>query len=117
MDGRGDHMIRDTIGQVELDGQPRPIVIDADAGEIAVRAAGSAGTVKFRLRDSTLSLIHTEVAPALRGKGVAEALARAALAYARGHGLTVKPYCPFVASYITRHPEYQDLIDPDFSNS
>jgi hypothetical protein len=108
-------MASETIGQAVIDGATRAITIDPDAGRFEVRAGDYAGFIRFRLHDSTLSLLHTEVAPALRGKGLAETLARAALDYARSHGLTVKPFCPFVASFITRDPEYQDLVDPDLS--
>jgi predicted GNAT family acetyltransferase len=71
--------------------------------------------LRFHIKGSTLSLIHTEVPPALEGKGVASALARAGLDHAREHGMTVKPFCPFVAAYLHRHPEYQPLVDPDFA--
>jgi len=37
-------------------------------------------------------------------------LARGALDSARERGLAVVPSCPFVASYITKHPEYADLV-------
>ena len=53
---------------------------------------------------------HTEVPPALEGRGVASALARAALDDARRKGLAVIPRCPFVAAFIRRHPEYRDLV-------
>jgi uncharacterized protein len=53
---------------------------------------------------------HTEVPPALEGRGVGSRLARAALDDARRHGLTVIPRCPFIAAFIRRHPEYRDLV-------
>jgi predicted GNAT family acetyltransferase len=28
----------------------------------------------------------------------------------RSRGLKVVPLCPFVAAYIRRHPEYEDLV-------
>jgi uncharacterized protein len=28
----------------------------------------------------------------------------------RSRGLQVVPLCPFVAAYIRRHPEYEDLV-------
>lgn len=57
-----------------------------------------------------ITLVHTEVAPELEGKGYGSALARAALEYARMKGLRVIPHCPFVQTYIERHPEYADLV-------
>ena len=53
---------------------------------------------------------HTEVPPELQGQGVGSALARGALDAARAEGAEVVPLCPFIASYIRRHPEYLDLV-------
>ncbi len=53
---------------------------------------------------------HTEVAPALEGKGLASLLARHAFAYARAHNLRIMPLCPYMAGYMKRHPEYHDLL-------
>jgi predicted GNAT family acetyltransferase len=58
----------------------------------------------------TLELVHTRVDPALRGHGVAEALAEAAIGYAREHGLHIIPTCPYVQHWLTKHPEHQDLV-------
>ncbi|HVC19282.1 MAG TPA: GNAT family N-acetyltransferase [Vicinamibacterales bacterium] len=55
-------------------------------------------------------LIHTEVPPSLRGRGLADRLARTALEYARDHRLVVVPLCPFVRAYLDRHPEFTPLV-------
>jgi predicted GNAT family acetyltransferase len=49
----------------------------------------------------------------LEGKGIGNALAAAALDYARSEGLRVVPRCEFIAAFIRRHREYQDLVDDD----
>jgi uncharacterized protein len=67
--------------------------------------------VQYRRAGDTITFIHTEVPEALEGHGIAAKLARTALEYARAHKLAVVPLCPYVASYIRRHPEYQDLVD------
>jgi predicted GNAT family acetyltransferase len=38
---------------------------------------------------------------------------RTALSNARAEGLAVRPFCPFVRSYIAAHPEYVDLVPED----
>jgi predicted GNAT family acetyltransferase len=58
-----------------------------------------------------IRLIHTEVPAALRERGFASELAKGALDYARDHRLRVEVSCPFVRSYLERHPEYQPLVD------
>ena len=62
-------------------------------------------------RGDTLVLLHTEVPPPLRGRGMAGRLARAALEYARARGLRVIVKCPYVRGFIERHPEFKDLVD------
>jgi len=57
-----------------------------------------------------MTLWHTEVPPSLRGRGLAATLAQTALEYARDEKLKVDVICPLVASYITKHPEFNDLI-------
>ena len=57
---------------------------------------------------------HTEVPRELEGEGIASRIIEHALDEAREQGLVVVPLCPFVASYIRRHPEYRDLVTPGF---
>lgn len=60
--------------------------------------------------DHTLIFHHTFVPPLLEGQGIASALTRHALDYAREHGKKVIPACSYVAVWIKRHPEYSDLL-------
>jgi predicted GNAT family acetyltransferase len=57
-----------------------------------------------------ITLIHTEVPAALRGRGIAGVLAQPGLEYARENGLTVDVVCPMVAGYLAKHPEFQGLV-------
>jgi hypothetical protein len=59
--------------------------------------------------DGRRALVHTEVPPALEGKGIGGRLAKAALDEARASHRRVIVLCPFVRSYVSRHPEYADL--------
>ena len=62
-----------------------------------------------RIDGSTLDFEHTYVPPALRGAGVAGKLVTEALEFARNEGYRVRPSCPFVASFLEKHPEYRDV--------
>ncbi|MBI2717006.1 MAG: N-acetyltransferase [Rhizobiales bacterium] len=64
---------------------------------------------EYRRDGGVLTVMHTEVPPALNGKGIGSALVRGLLDIARTQGLKVVPKCPFVAGYIDKHPEYADL--------
>jgi predicted GNAT family acetyltransferase len=69
-----------------------------------------AGFLLYRREPGVLELVHTDVDPKWEGKGVGGALVQGALDDVRGRGLKIRPYCPFVAAYLRRHPEYQDLV-------
>ena len=78
--------------------------------EASVDAGVVAGFAKYRLRGDAIVFTHTEVDDAFEGRGVGSALAREALDDARARDLSVVPRCPFIRSWIERHPEYADLV-------
>ena len=90
------------------------VVMNEQTHRFEVTAEGQTAFAEYRLKDGVLTLPHTVVPEALGGRGIAGALAEAALSYARAKGLLVKPTCPFIASYIDRHPEWRDVLHPDF---
>jgi predicted GNAT family acetyltransferase len=69
-----------------------------------------AGFLMYRREPGVLELVHTDVDPKWEGKGVGAALVKGALDDVRVRGLKVRPFCPFVAAYIRRHPEYDDIV-------
>lgn len=73
---------------------------------------GHRGRIEYMLVQDRVIYTHTEVDPALEGKGFGSQLVRFALEYARQEGLRIMPLCPFVAGYMKRHPEYNDLLMP-----
>jgi predicted GNAT family acetyltransferase len=71
---------------------------------------GVAGFVVYRDAGGRRVLVHTEVDPAHEGEGLGGRLAAGTLDAARAAGLSIVPSCPFIRSYIRRHPEYDDLV-------
>jgi predicted GNAT family acetyltransferase len=69
-----------------------------------------AGYVFYQLREDALVLIHTEVAEEFEGQGIGSRLAAGTLEDIRARGLRIVPVCPFIKSYIERHPEYAELV-------
>lgn len=78
---------------------------NAAAGQFEIRAEQGIALLKYTFDGDAMDLVHTEVPPAMEGKGYGKALVEAALDYARGEELKVIPSCPFVQSYLKRHPE------------
>jgi uncharacterized protein len=69
----------------------------------------------YRRQGGLLVLHHTEVPPAFQGLGVAASLVKAALDWAREQQLRVRPSCSYVATYMRRHPETQDLLETPYA--
>ncbi len=84
---------------------------DAGRGAFVIENAGErVAEMEILVKDSVLTVFHTEVDDSLRGKGVATALLSNMVEYARGHKLKVVPLCPYVLAQFKRHPElYADV--------
>lgn len=76
---------------------------------------GETAFLEYRYYHNDIAFMHTEVPAALEGKGIASALAVYAFAYAKTHNKPVMVYCPFVAGYLKKHPEYKAQLDPKFT--
>ena len=63
---------------------------------------GALGVAEYRLEDGAMLLTHTEVAPRLRGRGIAGQLVQAALDHAQVRGLAVRPICAYARRYVER---------------
>ncbi len=69
---------------------------------------------EYNLLSGKIMFTHTEVPNAFEGRGIGTALIQAGLSAARERGLQVIPACHFFASYIQRHAEEQDLLEPSY---
>lgn len=82
-----------------------------DKSRYEAKADGDvAGFIDYRLSHNDIAFLHTETDDRFRGKGVAGRLVQASLDAARERGLQVLPYCPFVQSWLEKHPDYADLV-------
>jgi uncharacterized protein len=91
-------------------GRPKPVPQLSSNGRFELERDGQVAYLEYNLAGKVLQLIHTEVPELLRGKGMASALAEAALAWAREHEVKVDVICPSVAAYLAKHPEYSYLV-------
>jgi hypothetical protein len=63
----------------------------------------------IRAKDK-IYLTHTEVPESHGGKGIGTQLIRKTLEHIKAQDLTLIPLCPFVATYISKHPEWKALV-------
>ena len=71
---------------------------------------GHRSELTYTLADQVMTMTHTYVPGELRGRGIAEKLVRAALAYAEKEEKRVVPACSYVGAFICRHAEFQPLL-------
>ncbi len=72
---------------------------------------GGEAYVEYRLDNNEMDLYHTFTNPALRGKGLAALVARAALEFAKENNLKVIPTCPYIQTFISRNVEFKNLVE------
>lgn len=70
-----------------------------------------AGLAHYRLAGAGRVFDHTEIDPAFEGKGLGSVLARGALDDVIERGIPFAATCPFIVSFLERHPEYAAQAD------
>ncbi|MGH8146826.1 MAG: GNAT family N-acetyltransferase [Rhodanobacteraceae bacterium] len=86
------------------------VVHDANARRFHAEVGGQRGVLDYALRDGVMIITHTGVPSAIGGRGVAAKLTRVALETARREHWKVVPACAYAATFIRRHPEFDDLL-------
>jgi uncharacterized protein len=74
-----------------------------EESRLETEVSGQIATLRYERHPHAVVLVETEVPPSLRGRGVANALAKWAIETAERDGLRVVAACPFVQAYIRRH--------------
>jgi uncharacterized protein len=68
------------------------------------------GELIYSLSPGRLTILHTEVAPALRGAGQAARLVEAAVQWARSGNLKVDARCSYAHAVLVRTPAHADVL-------
>jgi len=71
---------------------------------------GAMAFVEYRRSPGVIAFVHAQVPPHLGGRGIGSRLARAVLEAARANGDKVIAQCSFIAAFISKNPEFQDLV-------
>ena len=88
-----------------------PEIIDnPDANRFEIHADGATAFLTYRMNGDAMEYLHSETPAELRGRGYAGELVKFALDGDRIAGRKVIPTCPFVKSYIEKHPEYAPFV-------
>lgn len=87
-----------------------PVRHNSEERRFEMNVKGELAVITYRLLPGVLSLDHTGVPVPIEGHGIAAKLTRAALDFARAENLRVVPACSYVAAFVRKHSEYQDLV-------
>lgn len=77
---------------------------NTSSNRFEVQDSGETAFLDYKISEKTLSLLHSEVPGNIGGKGIANALAAHAFEFAAAEDLKILIYCPFITTYVKRHP-------------
>ncbi|GAB3289981.1 GNAT family N-acetyltransferase [Hymenobacter tenuis] len=90
----------------------------AENQEFTLEENGFGGELAYSQNgNDIIDFTHTYVDEELRGKGMADTLAKAGLDYAREQGLKVRTSCEFMRGFLQRNAQYQDLLETPAQSS
>ena len=78
------------------------VVDNAEAHRFELTVDGYTGFLEYERTPETLTLMHTEVPPPIRGRHLADRLVDAGVSAARAAGLQLIVVCPFAREYLRR---------------
>jgi predicted GNAT family acetyltransferase len=90
------------IGGTALDGA---VVDNREAHRFELVVDGKTAVLAYERTPTSLVLVHTQVPPSLRGRRLADTLAKAGIESAHAEGLQVVAKCHFVKAYLRKHPQ------------
>jgi predicted GNAT family acetyltransferase len=86
------------------------VIHENEDKRFVINLEGNEVYVEYTMTGNKINLYHTFTDPALRGKGLAAQVVRAALEFAKENNLKVVPACSYVHAFITKNKEYQELV-------
>jgi predicted GNAT family acetyltransferase len=84
--------------------------------EFQMEVDGYTAIIAYKEDHASITLLHTEVPPELEGRGVATAIIEKTLNWVEKNHLRLIPLCPFIITYIKRHPEWKRVLDASVTN-
>jgi uncharacterized protein len=96
-------MAEPTVTNV-TDGKPKRYEISVEGVQAGLAAYVDTATQRI--------FYHTETGDDFAGQGLGSKLVAAVLADTRASGRRVVALCPFVAAYVDKHDDFDDILDP-----
>ncbi len=86
---------------------------NTDRKQFELSVEGFTARIEYMIMSNKIFLTHTEVPRELEGKGVGSKIVKLAFEEIEKRGLKLIPLCPFVAKYLTKHPEWKKILADD----
>lgn len=84
-----------------------PLIHEPERHRFSLDVDGYQSFISYHIENGTYILDHTESDPALEGRGVASAMVEKLMNYFKENKMQMIARCPFIFSYLRRHPELQ----------
>ncbi len=92
-----------------------PLFKNETKNSFEIEVEGSLAFIDYKILNNQVALVHTEVSKALEGRGIAAALVEKTLNYLKEKNKSILPFCPYVFSYIKKHPEWKPIVSKQFN--
>jgi predicted GNAT family acetyltransferase len=94
--------------------EPVPVVTDHPAANRYELHVGDelVAVADYRREGRVTAIPHVETKQVHRDNGRAAQLMAGVLDDLRARSMTIRPLCPFAATYVREHPEDHDLVEP-----
>jgi len=93
-----------------------PLLINEGKKRFEIEIEGNVAFINFSKFGSQIALTHTETDPKLAGSGAANALVEKTLQYVESQQFKLLPFCPFVFTFIRRHPEWKRIVSTKYKD-
>jgi predicted GNAT family acetyltransferase len=87
------------------------VVENAEQNRFELSLDGGTALVAYRRDGERLVLVHTEVPAEFGGQGVGSKLAKGVFELLRASGRKAVVRCEFLQGWLTKHPDYNDVVD------
>ncbi|MBK9097039.1 MAG: N-acetyltransferase [bacterium] len=86
------------------------VIHEKENERFVIYTEGNEVYVEYTMRNNEMNLYHTYTHPALRGKGLAALVVKAALEFVKENNLKVIPTCSYTQAFLAKNDEYKSLV-------